>query len=276
MSNASPERRNGQSAKTKLIAAVPTRFQMALRYWYRRAWHRLDPELRLAASLVRPGAVCIDIGANTGVYTYALARAGATVHAFEPQPGCAAAIRAFGSRRIVVHELALSDTPGALVLYVPLKPAGPETGEASLAPPTGPYATLDVEVARLDDLGVGPVSFVKIDVEGHEDRVIRGARETLRRDRPLIVCEIEQRHRSTPIRECLESFCGLGYRGYFFWEGRLRPVDRFRAEVHQIGAHRVARPRAYVNNFIFAHTDDARAGALEALVSDQGARARER
>ena len=47
---------------------------------------------------------------------------------------------------------------------------------------------------RLDDLALGDVGFVKIDVEGHELAVLRGAAETLQRNRPPLLVEAEERH----------------------------------------------------------------------------------
>src|SRR4051794_21821041 len=114
------------------MAAVPRRLKMPLRYWYRMAARRLDPELTLVRQLVSRGDVCLDIGANHGLYAYALPRRGAIVHAFEPQPSCARVIRAYRSPRITVHEVALSDHAGRQVLYVPIKSGRPDSGEAAL------------------------------------------------------------------------------------------------------------------------------------------------
>lgn len=53
------------------------------------------------------------------------------------------------------------------------------SGFASLEKAVGQYQSINVPVRRLDDYGFTEVSFVKIDVEGHESSVLDGARETL-------------------------------------------------------------------------------------------------
>jgi len=64
-----------------------------------------------------------------------------------------------------------------------------------------------VETVTLDSLALRNVTFIKIDVEGHELEVLRGATETLRANRPVMMIEIRD-HNLTPVRELLD---GLGY-----------------------------------------------------------------
>ena len=147
--------------------------------------------------LIEPGDLVIDVGANVGYLTsLAVARAGSRgrVVAFEPHPQVfellernAAGWRdRDGVASLELHRVALSDSSGEGALL-----AGPSfeanMGLASLA--TGeaaesPGDSIPVKLARLDDFaGTETVGVLKIDVEGHEADVLRGAEGLLRERR---------------------------------------------------------------------------------------------
>jgi hypothetical protein len=110
-----------------------------------------------------------------------------------------------------------------------------------------------VALRRLDDICAhieGRISFIKIDVEGHELEVLRGGTATLAKHRPNLLIEIEQRHSAGPIEETLKYVASLGYRGEFLDKANQpQPLETFDADRHQ----RVERvgTRQYVSNFIF-------------------------
>jgi hypothetical protein len=81
----------------------------------------------------------------------------------------------------------------------------------------------------LDELLAGErrVSFLKCDVEGHEQQVFVGATRILGRDRPVVLTEVEQRHRSDPIENTFAFFADAGYRGWFAVESGLYPLEEF-------------------------------------------------
>src|SRR5207244_820327 len=83
------KRSKGLMLKALLADLLPPSNQAWTRYWYRRVKGSLRG-LDTLLPYVRPGSVAIDVGAHVGVFAYGLARRGATVHAFEPQPRCAA------------------------------------------------------------------------------------------------------------------------------------------------------------------------------------------
>jgi len=98
----------------------------------------------------------------------------------------------------------------------------------------GQHESLPVSLRRLDDYEFRDVSFIKIDVEGHEQRVIRGATETLERERPVILVEIEQRHLgSVPIITVFRQFEALGYMGGFFWGDGFLSLKEFSVDYHR-------------------------------------------
>lgn len=153
-----------------------------------------EPELAVLTKLVPRGGTVIDIGANQGVYAYALADIADRVVAFEPNPDYALFARWMLRGRAEVHELALSDQSGRATLHVPLSDQGVVLHLAGSLKRTHSQfrnnKTYDVEVRTLDDFALTNVRFVKVDVEGSEREVLDGARATLARDRPILLLEL--------------------------------------------------------------------------------------
>ena len=230
-------------------------------YWFwRRVRHgseRFEPETRLLRHLCEPGSIALDIGANYGVYTHYLLAYAGVVHAFEPLPELAdllkSAFRGYGSR-VTVHQVALSDGDGSVLLRSPLGMPGRSTIEASNdlesdIPPFTPIRTYTVSRRRVDGLRLGSVGFIKIDVEGHELEVLLGAREILLRHRPSLLVEIEERHRSGSVDAVVQYLADLGSSGFFLLNSRLCPISGLDCNRHQ----NTDRPRDYVRNFVFVH-----------------------
>jgi hypothetical protein len=112
-----------------------------------------------------------------------------------------------------------------------------------------------VQLRRLDDLChavARRVSFIKIDVEGHELQVLGGAAETLRRHRPNLLIEIEQRHSPVPIAQTFDHVLSAGYRGEFLGaDGEVIPLSEFDPLKHQVPQPQRPAGQLYVSNFIF-------------------------
>src|SRR5262245_41581302 len=83
-----------------------------------------EPELAVLAKLVPRGGTAVDVGANQGVYAYALADIADRVVAFEPNPDYAFFARWMLRGRAELHELALPEAPGRGTFYVPRSDAG--------------------------------------------------------------------------------------------------------------------------------------------------------
>ncbi|GAA2848181.1 hypothetical protein GCM10010517_05380 [Streptosporangium fragile] len=140
-----------------------------------------------------PTSNCLDVGAADGeILRSMVAAAPAGRHfAIEPLPRCAATLRA-GFPQVTVWEAAASDTTGrAGFVHVVSNPAYSGLHERPYHREDEVLASIEVMTVRLDDVVPPDVSldFVKIDVEGGEVLVLRGARELLRRSRPVIVFE---------------------------------------------------------------------------------------
>lgn len=105
-----------------------------------------------------------------------------------------------------------------------------------------------VKVNTLDSYGFTGVSFIKIDVEGYEASVIRGAFETIKLNHPVILVEIEQRHiGNDSIFSIFNLIEELGYQGYFYKNGILNKLTSFDVSSHQ----NLKNKKHYINNFIF-------------------------
>ena len=241
--------------KKFIFATVPARYQLPLRFRYERWLRRLEPEMLLLEQLLGNKSLAVDIGANFGPYCYYLSRLGKRVEAFEPLPDIARTLGAYRSPLIRVHNVALSSAPGDLQLYTPIFDGVPYPACSTFTPIAGPHETCSVPVRTLDSYAFADVCLVKIDVEGHELEVLKGARETLRREQPLLLVEIEQRHLRFPMTEVFAFLQNLGYAGWFLSAGRLRPLEEFAYESHQQPYLTDVNRPAYVNNFYFIPMD---------------------
>ena len=154
--------------------------------------------------------------------------------------------------------MALSDERGTSTLRVPLVSGREIDTRGSLeaaATEGGAFVEVKVETSRLDDLNVRNVGFLKIDVEGHELNVLRGASEFLRREQPTALVEAEERHRPGCTQAVFDLFAAAGYSGWFADGNELRPVSDFVPDTHQNPSHVKPafgkRSSVYRNNFIF-------------------------
>ena len=144
------------------------------------------------------GAV-YDVGANCGWFAVRAARAGRAVRAFEPVPATAEyAERNLGriaGADVRVVRAAVADAPGSATIHLYSSSGNNSLHERTLPPghPLRRTGDIEVSVVRLDDLvgneGFPAPALIKIDVEGAELAVLRGARETLARHRPVMVME---------------------------------------------------------------------------------------
>jgi len=203
-----------------------------------------DPYIEFMRAKVPPGGSVIDVGANIGFYTVLAGLAvGCTgqVHAFEPQPAI--------YEQLVYHialnnldnccfanAMAVGESSGSVTLVVPSRT---HSGIAHLACRDGTAGAaeeerMEVPCIALDDYlrehKIHRIDYLKMDVEGAELLVCKGAKEMWRRMPPTYIqCEVgeEQCAQMGYSPRDLLSFLGeMGYQGYLFdTAGQLCPTS---------------------------------------------------
>jgi FkbM family methyltransferase len=191
-------------------------------------------EWALLRQLIKPGMNVIEAGANMGTHSVDMARACAPgiFYGFEPQP------RLF---QILAGNLALGNVANALVY-----PEGCGDAEGWARMPWIDYdrggnfggvslrgeesGGIPVRVRTIDSLGLSQCGLIKIDVEGFEPRVIRGAVETIRRCRPILYVEND---RAAQQQELIDLIAGFGYRLFWHTPSLFSPGN-FRGETENV------------------------------------------
>jgi FkbM family methyltransferase len=209
-------------------------------------------ELAFHRVLHRPGTL-VDVGAHDGAFTLPFARLPASrVLAFEPLPSAFARLRqaTAGLTNVELRQEALGDHRGEAVLAVPIVDGAPSEQWASVAKGYAQHGVAEqrftVPLRRLDDLGLTDLTAVKLDAEGAEQEVLRGARDTLLRCRPILSVEIEERHREGSTWAVPAWLDALGYDGLFTLHGEWRGMAEF---------HRPTMQRASPDPRIFKASD---------------------
>lgn len=225
--------------------------------------------MKILELIVQNNDRVIDIGGNRGIYAYQLWKRGARVEVFEPNPTCYRVLEAWviGKPGIHVHSVALSNSTGTATLHIPIDEEGVmHDASASIEHADFAHAKNQlVYLNTLDSYGFQNVRFIKIDVEGHEQKVIEGALETIRTSLPILLIEIEQRHNSQPIGCIFERLIGLGYQGFFLGQGGLTSLEEFDVARDQTIDNFGKQKGRYINNFLFFHQDRLNAGEYKAV-----------
>ena len=241
--------------KELLEAALPEALLTHLHAWD----HYLngEPEVRLVAQLCDRDRDAIDAGANIGTYSYFFRRHARRVVAYEPNPGLAARLR----RRLPdvdVRNLALSDREGEIVLQVPIDEKGRQRHElASIAQDfsAGPHEAFNVRMTTIDSENFDRIGFLKIDVEQHERAVLRGARQTIRRCRPVIMTECTPLKYEADLATVFAFLLDENYRGWFSFAGTWLPFERLAPEVH-LDPARFGQAGGFIGNNVFFFPDE--------------------
>jgi FkbM family methyltransferase len=176
-----------------------------------------EKEIAFVRQVLTPGMRALDIGANMGLYSVAIAGSigpSGRVWAFEPASATIAflryTLRANSLLQVEAHRLALSDHAGTGRLTT-----GPNSELNSLQPQEGaPYE--EVPLATLDEqahgLRMSGVDFVKLDAEGEEVRILAGGRKFFTSEDPLVMFEVK--HGTSVNLELPSAFRELGYELY--------------------------------------------------------------
>jgi FkbM family methyltransferase len=142
--------------------------------------------LQAALTFVKAWDCAIDVGAHCGFWTWDMAQRFKTVKAFEPVPSTfQCLIRNVAEfDNVICHNLAVGHVPCKARVRNDKNRPGNSGSNYMVPDPTG-----DVSMITLDELNFPACDFLKIDVEGFELRVLEGARQLLKRCKPVISME---------------------------------------------------------------------------------------
>lgn len=193
-----------------------------------------EDQAELFDKLLKPEAVVVEVGANIGAHTVVLAKRAKRVHAFEPQ-------------RRLFHVLCGNVALNSLDNVECYRAAGGEKydllkiGAMNFDLPDNNHGAFHVDMAGdpVDVVEVFPVTipcdFLKVDVEGHEARVLKGASEMIRECRPVLYVENDRKEKSD---ELVNVIHGLGYKAYWHLTSVFRKGNPKGVEVDPFdGAH---------------------------------------
>jgi len=183
---------------------------------------------KAVCDLVQPGDHIIEVGANFGVYTLAMARLigdGGSLLSFEANPDLAALVarsihfNGYSGRARLVAKAA-ADASGELSFGVSRRNAG---GGTLSTEPSGLGADarlITVPAARLDDEADQDVRLLRMDAEGSEPLILRGAGRLLKRPDVVVIMEwdIIQMAARTDVADHVDWLSGMGFR---FWQIRF-------------------------------------------------------
>lgn len=160
--------------------------------WIRETGHPFEPATTEWMLGVMDGATgaYVDVGASTGWFAVPFAKRGHKVIAFEPNARVAQRLRdncALNDVTIELHQAAVSDRTGDVTFGHNAR--YPLTSGGSLEPGPARRTFEIVPAVTLDGVIDEPVSLIKIDVEGHERAVLRGAERIMERYRPALMLE---------------------------------------------------------------------------------------
>jgi FkbM family methyltransferase len=170
---------------------------------------------QILAERLRPGMVFYDLGANIGLFSLLAARlVGPTgkVFSFEPDPDTAARLRRNIARNeyenTTVIQAGVWSTSGKQI-FLAADASSPDHGVGKFGAEDAGANGTALECVALDDFAGNrpPPDAIKCDVEGAEVEVLRGAANTLRRQRPWIVCELHSDENARAVQDILNQ-CG--------------------------------------------------------------------
>jgi FkbM family methyltransferase len=248
-------------------------FDDALKRYWPAGWFRFkflkykylkrgEPELWLIRHLVERGTTALDVGSSIGMYAQEMARYARKVIAFEANPAVAEFTRSVAARNVEVITTALSSSAGRATLKIPLNPRGHTIDELATIEPgnflhAGDTATAEVAMQRLDDLPISNCSFIKVDVEGHEEAMLDGASALIAAQRPVLMLELNDMFNKGVVARVAARYAALSYRGFFLSHGKIRPIAAFDPVRDQDEAllkfsrRKLPAGAEFINNFVF-------------------------
>lgn len=182
-------------------------------------------EIELLSKVMRYGGTAIDVGANIGTHSVALAKSATRIYAFEPQPRLyrllTANLALNGIQNVVPERVAVGDHIG----FIPMADLPPDEAMFNFGavPLSHGEPKGEARIITVDYLGIAP-TLIKIDVEGMEPDVIRGAHKTIERHQPTLYLENNGFDDSSKVASALDE---IGYRAWWSIGPYYNPANFF-------------------------------------------------
>lgn len=214
--------------------------------------------------------VVIDVGANIGAYSYYLSEfieefQGQCI-GFEPRKNIWNRLKQnVKKKNFTAERLALSNKIGIANLYLP---ANHENSSLIWFNHFAGFKTEKVNLSTLDkyisskNISSQSIVFIKIDVEGHEFEILKGGRLSIAGAKPIILCELENRHllpQGKTVQLIIDFLGDIGYRGYVISKRsfQLSSIEQISIPLNK------STPGEYFYNFWFLSEDSY--GAVEKI-----------
>ena len=233
-----------------------------------------DAELLLLEFLLNKDSVFFDIGANKGEYAYYAEKLidPKNIYLFEPEKKLNKQLNAIFKDCNIV-DVALSDSSGTHQFKIPvingvadnclssLEVNNKEDNETEAIIYEVKTNTLDNFV---EEKKIIP-GLIKIDVEGHELSVLKGAEQYILSHHPTLIIEIEQRHhKNINVDSVFESFKQKGYNAYYYSkkQSQLFPYDN---KTYLTNSKEYFGKIDYINNYIFIHNNNTTIKSVDVI-----------
>lgn len=190
-----------------------------------------EGQVSLFEQVIKPWMICVDAGANIGAHTVVLAKLSKYVHAYEPQRAIyhtlCGNVALNGLTNVSCHHKALSNTKGKIPIPVLDYECTNNLGAFNI----------EGDGVKLDEVEVEPLetkcNFLKIDVEGHELKMLEGAEPMIRECKPIIYIENDRKEQADALISRIRE---MGYTP--FWHVTpLYNQDNFNGAGNPFGVH---------------------------------------
>lgn len=233
-----------------------------------------DAELLLLEFLLNKDSLFFDIGANKGEYAYYAEKliSPKNIYLFEPEKKLNKQLHAIFNK-CQVFEFALSDSKGTHQFKIPLINGVADNCLSSLEIDNKEdneteAIVYEVKTDTLDNFSKEKNVFpnlIKIDVEGHELSVLKGAENYISVHNPTLIIEIEQRHhKDINIDSVFESFKQKGYQVYYYSKKQAQ-LFPYKNKTHLTNSKEYFGKIDYINNYIFIHSNNTSIKSVESI-----------
>ncbi len=203
-----------------------------------------EPEMVLIPKILHNPEVIVDVGANYGPYSFFLSKIypNSKIFAFEPSTRTfnifKKIVKKFNLQNVIPIKKGLGSIEEKKEIFMPSYYTILAYVSYKNSNKNKEDLTEEIDVTTLDSFvkrnGLKKLDFIKCDVEGFELQVFKGAKKTLKKLKPIVFVEIEERHTKkygTNPQDVLKLFKGLGYLCYSVKKDKISKTERVSKEI---------------------------------------------